>query len=55
MSFCVVPRNDAAPTPCASALATYKANSHDALALIVIDVFIWSVGMPSSSNCMWPR
>ena len=48
MSFWVVPRKSAEATPCASALATYNASSHDAVALIVIDVFIWPGGMPSS-------
>ena len=40
MSFCVVPRSSADPTPCSSAFATYNASSQDAGALIVIDVFI---------------
>jgi hypothetical protein len=55
MSFWVVPRNSALPTPCSSAFATYKASSHDAVALIVIEVFICPGGMPSSRVRMWPR
>ena len=55
MSFCVVPRSASTATPCSSALATYSASSHAAVALIVIDVFISPGGMPSSSVRMWPR
>src|SRR5215218_7976396 len=40
MSFCVVPRRAIDGVPCSSALATYNASSHAAVALIVIDVFI---------------
>ena len=40
MSFCVVPRSSAEEVPCSSALATYSASNHAAVALIVIDVFI---------------
>ncbi len=49
MSFCVVPRSSVDGVPCSSALATYRASSHAAVALIVIDVFICPGGMPSSS------
>ena len=55
MSFCVVPRNAVASTPCSAALATYRASSHAAGALIVIEVFICSMGMPSNSTCMSSR
>ena len=55
MSFCVVPRSSAGPTPCSSALATYNASNHAAVALIVIDVFICAGGMPSSRVRMSPR
>ena len=55
MSFCVVPRSAVDGVPCSSALATYSASSHAAVALIVIDVFIWPGGMPSISVRMWPR
>ena len=55
MSFCVVPRSSVDGVPCSSALATYSASSHAAVALIVIDVFICPGGMPSSSVRMWPR
>ncbi len=33
----------------------YSASSHGAVALIVIDVFISSSGIPSSSSAMSPR
>ena len=55
MSFCVVPRSASGAVPCSSALATYNASSQAAVELIVIDVFIWAGGMPSSSVRMWPR
>src|SRR6266508_1956667 len=49
MSFCVVPRSSDGGVPCSSAFATYKDNSHAAVALMVIDVFIPPGGMPSRS------
>ena len=52
MSFCVVPRRPASGTPRSRASATYSASSHIAVPLIVIDVFICSIGMPSNSACM---
>ena len=55
MSFCVVPRSAAGSTPCSAALATYNASNQDAVALIVIDVFICAGGIPSSSVRMCPR
>ena len=50
MSFWVVPCSDASGTPCSSASARYSAYSHIAVALMVIDVFIRSSGMPSNST-----
>ena len=41
--------------PLSSAVTMYSASSQAAVALIVIDVFIVSSGMPSSSACMSPR
>ncbi len=55
MSFCVVPCSLARSTPCASAVAMYSDSSHAAGALIVIDVFMRSSGMPSNSVRMSPR
>ncbi len=52
MSFWVVPCSAERGTPCSSASATYSASSHIAVALIVIDVFIRSSGMPSNSTRM---
>ena len=52
MSFCVVPISAARSTLCSSATATYNARSHIAVALIVIDVFISSSGIPSNSARM---
>ena len=49
MSFWVVPWSWSSGTPCSSAATMYSASSQAAVALIVIDVFIWSSGMPSSS------
>ena len=54
MSFWVVPASLERFTPCSSATLTYSASSHAAVALIVIDVFIRSSGMPSSSVRMSP-
>ena len=45
MSFCVVPRSAVDGTSCSSALATYNANNHAAVALMVIDVFICPGGI----------
>jgi hypothetical protein len=55
MSFCVVPCSACCATPCSSAATMYSASSHAAVALIVIDVFISSSGMPSISADMSPR
>ena len=54
MSFCVVPWRACVSTPFSSATVMYSASSQAAVALIVIDVFISSSGMPSSSACMSP-
>ena len=54
MSFWVVPVRAARSTPFSSATVTYRPSSHAAVALIVIEVFISSSGMPSSSWCMSP-
>ena len=48
MSFCVVPVSSLGSTPRSRARATYSANSHIAVPLIVIEVFIFSMGMPSN-------
>ncbi|MDT4969993.1 MAG: hypothetical protein QOG22_136, partial [Pseudonocardiales bacterium] len=56
MSFCVVPasraRSSARSMPAASACSSdtvrYSASRYIAGALIVIEVFIWSSGMPSN-------
>ena len=55
MSFCVVPDSSAGSTPWSCAWATYSASNHAAVALIVMDVFMFSTGMPSRSSVMWPR
>ena len=55
MSFCVVPWSAEGSTPCSSAATTYRASSQAAVALMVIDVFISSSGMPSISAAMSPR
>ena len=52
MSFCVVPIRAARSTLCSSATAMYSAKSHIAVALIVIDVFMSSSGIPSNSARM---
>jgi hypothetical protein len=52
MSFWVVPESAEAATSCRSATATYRANSHAAVALIVMEVFMRSRGIPSKSVCM---
>ena len=54
MSFWMVPESLARATPRRSAAAMYSDRSHAAGALIVIDVFILSSGMPSSSVSMSP-
>ena len=54
MSFCVVPCSAAGGTPRRSATATYSANSHAAVALIVMDVFMRSSGMSANSASMSP-
>ena len=55
MSFWVVPRSSRESTPCSRAFATYSASIHAAVALIVMDVFIFPGGMESRSVRMWPR
>ena len=55
MSFCVVPCSFDRSTPCASAVAMYSESSQAAGALIVIDVFMRSSGMPSNRVRMSPR
>ncbi len=55
MSFWVVPRRAVDGTPCSSAFAAYSASIQAAVALIVIEVFIWPGGMWSSRVRMWPR
>ena len=55
MSFCVVPANADRGAPCSPATATYKASSHMAVALIVIEVFICSSGISSNRTRMSPR
>src|SRR5215218_3223023 len=55
MSFCTVPARRAGSAPCCSARPTYIASSHVAVALIVIDVFISSSGMPSNRVRISPR
>jgi hypothetical protein len=55
MSFCVVPESAARSAPCSSATAAYRARSHTAVALIVIEVFISASGMPSNTARMSPR
>ena len=54
MSFWVVPLSAVRSTPFSSATVTYRASSQAAVALIVIDVFISSSGIPSRSACMSP-
>ncbi len=46
-SFCVVPCSFDSSSPRSRASATYSASSHMAVPLMVIDVFIFSSGMPS--------
>ena len=56
MSFCVVPRSSRGFARWRSATATYSASSHAAVALMVIEVFIFASGMPSKSasmSAMW--
>ena len=55
MSFWVVPWSRSGATPWSSAATTYSASSQAAVALIVIEVFISSSGMPSISAAMSPR
>ncbi|MPN63016.1 hypothetical protein SDC9_210770 [bioreactor metagenome] len=52
MSFCIVPLNLSADTPCFSATAIYIANNTAAGAFIVIDVLTLSKGIPSNSISM---
>ena len=56
MSFWVVPRSSVGSAPWRSAAATYSASSQAAVALMVIEVFIFASGMPSKSasmSAMW--
>ncbi len=55
MSFWVVPLSSRRSAPCSSATVTYRASSHIAVALMVIEVFMRSSGMPSSRARMSPR
>jgi hypothetical protein len=55
MSFCVVPVRAPRSAPCSSATATYSANSHTAVALMVIEVFMSWTGRPSNTVRMSPR
>ena len=55
MSFCVVPDNFSYGTSCSSASARYIPSNHIAVALIVIEVFISSSGMPSNNVRISPR
>ena len=55
MSFCVVPASLAMSAPCSCATAWYRASSHMAVALMVIEVLLCSSGMPCSSARMSPR
>jgi hypothetical protein len=54
MSFWVVPASWSRGAPCSSATATYRASSHIAGALIVIEVLASAIGMPSNSVRMSP-
>ena len=51
----MVPVSSAMSTPRSRANATYSASSHIAVPLIVIDVFICSMGISSNSTCMSSR
>ena len=51
-SFWTVPLRFAISAPCSSAAAMYRASSHGAVALIVIDVFIPSSGIWSNRSRM---
>ena len=55
MSFWVVPVSNAGSTPRSSANARYMPNSHIAVALIVIEVFISSIGISANSSRIDPR
>ena len=55
MSFWVVPVSSAMSAPCSSATTWYSAISHMAVALIVIEVLVWSSGMPPKRVRMCPR
>lgn len=55
MSFCVVPDSLEMSAPCSSATTSYSASSHMAVALMVIEVFIWSSGMSWNSRRISPR
>ena len=55
MSFWVVPASLDTSSPCSSASAWYMPNSHIAVALIVIEVFIVSSGSSSKSTRISPR
>ena len=52
ISFCIVPLNLDWSTPCDLAVAIYIANIIAAVALIVMDVLTWSIGIPLNKSCM---
>jgi hypothetical protein len=51
-SFWTVPASLAGSAPCRSATTMYKASSHGAVALMVIEVLVCASGMPSNSTAM---
>ncbi|RAO57299.1 hypothetical protein PSN01_03128 [Micromonospora saelicesensis] len=55
MSFWVVPAQRARSAPCSSPTVPYRASSHIAGALMVIEVFVSASGRPSKSARMSPR
>ena len=54
-SFCVVPCSALTSAPCSSATATYSARSQAAVALIVMEVFIFARGIWSNRARMSPK
>src|SRR5487761_962775 len=55
MSFCVVPLNTNLLIPSDSAVAMYIESIVEAVALIVMLVLTWFIGMPVKSVCISPR
>ena len=55
MSFCVVPRSWRGSAPRRSATAMYSDRSHAAVALIVMEVFIFSRGISAKRASMSAR